>query len=79
MDMLRAGIFSLFNPELRIPTNHSKESKAYIEREKAAGSVLASDTKDRVLQKTIEITLQTYIPSPKFLFTNTGEITEINV
>lgn len=79
LDMLRSGVFSLFNPELRVPTNHSKDTRAFIEKERSVGSVIATDTKDRVLQKTIEVTLQTYIPSPKFFFTNTGEITEINV
>ena len=52
---------------------------AYIEREKPLGSVAAADTKDRVLQKSISITLQTYIPSPKFFFTNTGQIKEFGV
>jgi len=77
LDMLRGGIFSLFNPELRIPTNHSSEARAFIEKERSIGSVIAADTKDRVLQKTIEVRLETYIQSPKFLFTNTGEINEI--
>jgi len=77
LDMLRSSIFSLFNPELVVPTNHSKDTRAYIDRERSIGSVIASDTKDRVLQKTIEIVLQTYIPSPRFFFTNTGEISEI--
>tara|TARA_R100001509_G_scaffold109743_1_gene65539 strand:+ start:1185 stop:1865 length:681 start_codon:yes stop_codon:yes gene_type:complete len=78
LDMLRSGVFSLFNPELRVPTNHSAEAKAFIDRERPMGSVAAADTKDRVLQKTVTIVLQTYIPSPQFLFTNTGEITEFN-
>jgi hypothetical protein len=79
LDMIRSGVFSLFNPELKINTLDNKESKAFIGKERSTGSVIATDTKDRVLQKTIEVTLQTYIPSPEFLFTNTGEITEINV
>lgn len=79
LDMLRSGVFSLFNPELRVPTNHSKDTRAFIERERSVGSVIAADTKDRVLQKTIEVVLQTYIPSPSFLFTNTGEIKEFVV
>ena len=79
LDMLRSGVFSLFNPELRVPTNHCKDTRAFIERERSVGSVIAADTKDRVLQKTIEVVLQTYIPSPSFLFTNTGEIKEFVV
>lgn len=79
LDMLRSSIFSLFNPELVVPTNHSRETRAYLNKERSVGSVIASDTKDRVLQKTIDVTLQTYIPSPKFFFTNTGQIEEFNV
>lgn len=79
LDMLRSGVFSLFNPELVVPTNHSREARAYLDRERSVGSVIAADTKDRVLQKTIDVTLQTYIPSPKFFFTNTGQIEEFNV
>jgi len=78
LDMIRSSIFSLFNPELKVPTNHSKETRAYVQRERSVGSVVASDAKDRILQKTIEVVLETYIPSPKFLFTNTGEISEFN-
>ena len=78
LDMLRSGVFSLFNPELVVPTNHCKDTRAFIERERSIGSVIASDTKDRVLQKTIEVVLKTYIPSPRFFFTNTGEINEFN-
>ncbi len=79
LDMLRSGVFSMFNPELVIPTNYCKDTRAFLERERAVGSVIAADTKDRVLQKTMEIRLETYIPSPKFLFTNTGEIEEISI
>jgi len=79
LDMLRSSIFSLFNPELVVPTNHSRETRAYLNKERSVGSVIAGDTKDRVLQKTIDVTLQTYIPSPKFFFTNTGQIEEFNV
>ena len=79
LDMLRSGIFSLFNPELTVPTNYSKDNRAFIDRERSVGSVIATDTKDRILQKTIDVKLETYIPSPKFLFTNTGEIEEFNI
>ena len=34
---------------------------------------------DRILQKAIDISLETYVENPKFLITNTGEIKEFNV
>jgi len=78
MDMLRSGIFSLFSPDINIETKYSVHNKAFINSEREVGSVTASDTGDRILQKTVSVTLETYIPSPKFFFTNTGEIKEFN-
>jgi hypothetical protein len=78
MDMIRSSIFSLFSPDLNIETQFSVHNKAFINSEQDVGSVTAADTGDRILQKTINVTLETYIPSPKFAFTNTGEIHEFN-
>lgn len=78
LDMLRASIFSLFSPDLNIETQYSVHNKAFINSETNVGSFTANDTGDRVLQKAISVTLETYIPSPKFFFTNTGEIKEFN-
>ena len=78
MDMLRSSIFSLFSPDLNIETQYSVHNKAFIQSEREVGSAIASDTGDRILQKTISVTLETYIPSPKFAFSNTGEIKDFN-
>jgi len=79
MDMLRSSIFSLFSPDLNVETQFSVHNKAFINNEREVGTVTAADTSDRVLQKSISVTLETYIPSPKFFFTNTGEIKEFGV
>ena len=79
MDMIRSSIFSLFSPDINIETQYSVYNKAFINSEREVGNVTATDTGDRILQKTISVTLETYIPSPKFFFTNTGEITEFSV
>ncbi len=76
MDMLRSSIFSMFSPDINIETKYSVYNKAFINSEREVGNATASDTGDRILQKTISVTLETYIPSPKFMFTNTGEIHE---
>tara|TARA_R100000664_G_C2735303_1_gene124878 strand:+ start:571 stop:1224 length:654 start_codon:yes stop_codon:yes gene_type:complete len=78
MDMLRSSIFALFSPDINIPTKYSVHNKAFINSERDVGSVTANDTGDRILQKTISVSLETYIPSPKFFFTNTGEVKEFN-
>tara|TARA_R110000850_G_scaffold202996_1_gene329252 strand:+ start:1640 stop:2371 length:732 start_codon:yes stop_codon:yes gene_type:complete len=74
MDMLRSSIFGKFNPEVNVRTRYSDFNKCFIESEQDLGSVVAQDSQDRVLQKSINVTLETYIPSPKFTVTNTGEI-----
>lgn len=74
LDMLRSSIYSLFSPEVNLRTKFSDYGKAYIVSEQDVGNTQASDTEDRVLRKSITISLQTYIPSPKFMVTNTGEI-----
>jgi len=79
MDMIRSSIFSLFSPDLNIETQFSVHNKAFINSEQDIGSVTAADTGDRIIQKSINVTLETYIPSPKFFFTNTGEIHEFKV
>ena len=79
MDMIRSSIFSLFSPDLNIETQFSVHNKAFINSEQDIGSITAADTGDRIIQKSINVTLETYIPSPKFFFTNTGEIHEFKV
>lgn len=78
MDMLRSSIFSMFSPDLNVETQYSVHNKAFINSEREVGSAVASDTGDRILQKTVSVTLQTYIPSPRFALTNTGEIKDLN-
>ena len=79
MDILRSNIYSLFSPDLQLTTKYSEHSKAFIESERDIGNPVAQDSADRILQKAISISLETYIPSPRFLFTSTGQIDEFNV
>jgi len=78
MDMLRSNIFYMFSPDMEIATKYSSHNKSFIVREKDLGSLVAQDTGDRVLQKSIDIVLETYLPTPSFRVTSTGEITEFN-
>jgi hypothetical protein len=79
LDMIRSNIFSLFSPDLNIGTKYSSHNKAFIDGERDIGSVTSADTDDRILRKAVTIKLETYIPSPKFFYTNTGEIKEFGV
>jgi hypothetical protein len=78
MDMIRNGIQTIFNPALSIPTKYSDYTKAFLQNEVDIASPEAPDTRDRLIQKSIEIRVETYLPSPKFLYTNTGEIQSFN-
>jgi len=74
LDMIRSSIYSLFNPDVSLRTKFSDYSKAFVVSESDIGTSIAADTQDRVLRKSITISLQTYIPFPKFMVTSTGEI-----
>lgn len=78
MDQIRYCIFSMFNPSLDLRTKFSDLTKVFLEDESDDGDIYAPDTTDRTLQKTIRLKVETYLPSPKFLYTNSGEIKLIN-
>ena len=68
-----------FNPEMQVPTEFSTLAKAYLDSEEDVGQVAVTDKEDRILKKTLSVVLRTYIPSPKFLVTSTGEIEEFKI
>ena len=77
MDQIVEQIRFLFNPSLDIPTKFSTLVKATMTEENNLSDVDLADAADRVLRKEIIIEVQTYVPSPKYLLTPTGEIEEI--
>jgi hypothetical protein len=79
MDQILEQVRLKFNPEMNVPTEQSTMAKAFLETEEAIGSMTANDKDDRVIKKTMNIVLRTYIPSPKFLVTSTGEIEEFKI
>ena len=74
MDQILEQIRLKFNPEMQVPTKYSTIAKALIVSEEDMGKIEAADKEDRILKKTLNITLRTYIPSPKFMLTSTGKI-----
>ncbi len=79
MDQILEQIRLKFNPEMQVPTAFSTLAKAYLDSEDDVGQISVADKEDRVLKKTMNIVLRTYIPSPKFLYTSTGKIEEFKV
>ena len=79
MDQILEQVRLKFNPEMNVPTEYSTLAKAFLESEEAVGTMTANDKDDRIIKKQMNITLRTYIPSPKFLVTSTGEIEEFKI
>ena len=78
LDQIREYILTLFNPDLEIKTKNSNITKAFFVNESDAQQYEADDQQDRILKKTITINVETYIESPKFLYTSTGKIEKLN-
>ena len=76
MDQISEQIRLEFNPEMIISNPFSANTKAFIETEEDIGTTNVGDKEPRVLQRTIELVVRTYINNPKFLYTATGEIEE---
>jgi len=79
MDQILEQVRLKFNPEMNVPTRYSTLAKAFLESEDTVGSMTAITKEDRILKKTLNIVLRTYIPSPKFLVNSTGKIEEFNI
>lgn len=77
MDQIREMIFSMFNPDLNISTSQGFTCKVYIDSESDASETKVQDQEDRLLQKTIGLSLETFVPSPRFLYTSTGKIEKL--
>lgn len=78
-DQITAQIYSKFNPALniRIPTQF--KTQAYLGEVKDISVTNTGDREDRVLRKEFNISVETYIPTGKYLFTNTGQIERVNI
>ena len=79
LDSTLEQFYRQFNPDIEVVTPFSTTTKAFIVAETDVSELEAPDGADRLLRKGITIEVQTYIPSPKYLFTNTGAIEETKV
>lgn len=78
LDQIREHILMLFNPDLEIKTRQSNITKAFFENESDIQQAEAEDQVDRILKKSVTITVETYVENPKFLYTSTGKIESVN-
>jgi hypothetical protein len=78
LDQIREFVIGLFNPDLEINTKQSNITKAYFDSESDIERSEANDQEDRILKKSITIKVETYVENPKFLYTSTGKIEQLN-
>lgn len=79
MDQLSQQVRLRFNPSIQLKTRFSKDSKVFLSSETNNYSFSLADREDRVIRKTFTASVETYIRSPKYLVTSTGEIEELNL
>jgi hypothetical protein len=79
MDQLCEQIRLLFNPHMVVKNSYTNTALAFIDTETDNSTVETSDRQDRIIRRTFNIKLEAYVPNPKFLITNTGEIQELNM
>lgn len=78
LDQLSAQIRSKFNPHKNLTIKDTNILKCYLLLEEDISRTDIADKEERLLRKTFTLEVQGYIPSPKFLLTNTGKITNLN-
>jgi len=78
VDQIAEQIRLLFNPHLVIKNPYTNVASAFIDVETDESTLDVSDREERLLRKSFEVSLEAYIPNPKFLITSTGEIQEFN-
>lgn len=79
MDQLAQQIRLRFNPSIQLKTKFSRDSKVFLAGEANNYSFALADREDRVLRKSFTVSVETYIRSPKYLVTSTGQIQELNL
>ena len=78
MDQLVEQLRAVFTPNIRVVTKYSNTVAAFITNESNNSTVVVGDRQDRLIRRKFDISVEGYIPYPKYLVTSTGEITEFN-
>ena len=78
MDQLVEQVRLTFSPNLNIITKYTNSTAAFITNESNDSVMVVGDREDRIIRRKFELSVEGYIPYPKYLVTSTGEITEFN-
>jgi len=79
MDQLSQQIRLRFNPSIQLNTKFSADSKVFLTSETNNFSFSLGDREDRIIRKSFTASVETYIRSPKYLISSTGQIEEFNL
>jgi hypothetical protein len=78
LNQMMEGLQPMFNPALSFKTKFSTQIQGYVTQVSDNSTTVLGDKEDRVLRKIVQVTIDTYVPSRKYLYTSTGEIKPIN-
>lgn len=78
MDHITEQVLRSFNPDIEIKTSYNSTTKAFLIEESDSSEVNIAEGQDRLLRKTFNFVVESYIPNPKYLITNTGKIEAYN-
>jgi len=79
MDQLSQQIRLRFNPSIQLKTKFSRDSKVFLASETNNFSFSLGDREDRLIRKTFTASVETYVRSPKYKVTSTGQIEEVKL
>ena len=79
MDQLSQKVRAAFNPSIELNTNFSKDSKIFLASETNNYSFAVADKEDRIIRKSFTLSVETYIKSPEYLITSTGQIEDFKI
>jgi len=68
-----------FNPGMPIRTSRSNTVLSYITQVSDNSTYQVGDREDRIIKKSVQIALDTYIPNKTYLLTKSGNITDVGV
>ena len=74
MDQLVEQIRGKFNPSLTVPTKNNSVTNAFLLEETDDGLVEPGEREDRIIRRSFTISIETYLPATRFLYTNTGRL-----
>ena len=77
IDQISSRLRSYFNPNLNLRLKNNLIAVSFLSAEEDESKIEVNDKEDRLIRKNFTIEVQGYIPSPKFLLTNTGKIERV--